>query len=111
MFRRAKRRFASTEGKGPLRVFRHYKNFLNTISDLKTDFRVLRVTTRHRATSQRKNPSISLGKAFRELEESLLVFLALRLFPKIGPSGAYYYFCFNLSLIIESYLEYQYTPV
>ena len=30
---------------------------------------------------------------------------------KIGPSGAHYYFCFNLSLIIESYLEYQYTPV
>ena len=29
---------------------------------------------------------------------------------KIGPSGAQYYFCFNLSLI-ESYLEYQYTPV
>ena len=26
---------------------------------------------------------------------------------KIGPSGAHYYFCFNLSLIIESYLEYQ----
>ena len=30
---------------------------------------------------------------------------------KIGPSGAHNYFCFNLSLIIESYLEYQYTPV
>ena len=26
------------------------------------------------------------------------------------PSGAHYYFCFNLSLI-ESYLEDQYTPV
>ena len=30
---------------------------------------------------------------------------------KIGPSGAQYYFCFNLSLIIESYLEYKHTPV
>ena len=30
---------------------------------------------------------------------------------KIGPSGAHYYFCFNLSSIIESYLEYQYVPV
>ena len=30
---------------------------------------------------------------------------------KRGPSGAHYYFCFNLSLIIESYLEYQYIPV
>ena len=32
-------------------------------------------------------------------------------FLKIGPSGAHYCFCFILSLIIESYLEYQYTPV
>ena len=39
-------------------------------------------------------------------------------FMKIGPSGAQYYFCFNLyflkqkkSLIKESYLEYQYTLV
>ena len=39
-------------------------------------------------------------------------------FEKIGPSGAQYYFCFNLyffgtkkSLIKESYLEYQYTLV
>ena len=30
---------------------------------------------------------------------------------KKGPSGAHYHFCFNLSLLIESYLEYQYTPV
>ena len=36
---------------------------------------------------------------------------------KIGPSGAQYYFCFNLffetkkSLIKESYREYQYTSV
>ena len=27
------------------------------------------------------------------------------------PPGAHNYFCFNLSLITESYLEYQYTPV
>ena len=30
---------------------------------------------------------------------------------KIGPSRAQYYFCFNLSLLIESYLKYQYTLV
>ena len=30
---------------------------------------------------------------------------------KIGPGGAHYYYCFNISLIIESYLEYQYAPV
>ena len=30
---------------------------------------------------------------------------------KTLPSGAHYYLCFNLSLIIESNLEYQYTPV
>ena len=32
-------------------------------------------------------------------------------FMKIGPPGAHYYFCFNVSLKIESDLEYQYTPV
>ena len=30
---------------------------------------------------------------------------------KIAPPGAHYCFCFNLSLLNESYLEYQYTPV
>ena len=30
---------------------------------------------------------------------------------KLGFSGAQYYFCFNLSLTKESYLEYQYTLV
>ena len=32
-------------------------------------------------------------------------------FRKIRPSGAHYYFCFDLSLILEPDLEYQYTPV
>ena len=40
-----------------------------------------------------------------------LLFSNLRLFNKVVPIGVDYYFCFNLSLIRESYLDYQYTPV
>ena len=39
----------------------------------------------------------------------VLFFLISTILQKIGPSRAHYYFRLNLSLIIESYLEYQYT--
>ena len=49
----------------------------------------------------------------------IIQYHAKNFFEKIGPSGAQYYFCFNLyfflkqknSLIKESYLEYQYILV
>ena len=48
---------------------------------------------------------IQMIKLMKEMDKGL------GLLYKIGPSGPHYYFCFNRSWIIESYLEYQYTPV
>ena len=68
--------------------------------------------TSNQDCEQRQTHELFTSKVLQELHQKILADLRLAkpLF-KIGSSGAHYYFCFNLSLIIESYLEYQYTPV
>ena len=66
-------------------------------------------------TQRRSRVSQTLAKKVVNFSKENQISSIIR---KIGPSGAQYYFCFNLyfletknSLIKESYLEYQYTLV